>query len=333
MSNLIRIDFEGNEITGLWYKGQPCMLARDIGRALGYADNGKSLSRRLREWGEEFLDGIDIIRPTDAEWSDTAIGGEFRPLASTPIFLTKSGVDLVCMKTSKPVGVRLRRQIADMDLIEYRQDAAGEFRAEVKPAGRVKSGQERYEILLERERRLARKLDLDERRFKLQALKDGVEALGDFLSPEALQTLRIAALEIGTGLEMPLLKPVVEDDWLSPSQIAERLGVSANAVGRAITKLELRGNIAGMARAIMNKATSCDRNVVSYLYSPAAVARIQARLGQSPATTPTKTAAELVRGACRSIGGTEAPMLLAGDNDPDTDQEDDAASETPKAVH
>jgi len=71
------------------------------------------------------------------------------------------------------------------------------------------------------------------------------------------------------------LKPATDDDWLSPTEIAERMGVTVARVGRIITELGLRGNIEGLAKAIVNKSRSSNRTVTSYLYSPAAVARIE----------------------------------------------------------
>jgi hypothetical protein len=48
-------------------------------------------------------------------------------------------------------------------------------------------------------------------------------------------------------------------------------------VGKAITALGLRG-AEGLSRAIVNKAQHSGRTVVSYLYSPEAVAQIEAHL-------------------------------------------------------
>lgn len=52
--------------------------------------------------------------------------------------------------------------------------------------------------------------------------------------------------------------------------------MSANVVGRTITKLGIRGNIDGVARAIINKAAHSERTVTSYLYSPKGVKMIEA---------------------------------------------------------
>ncbi len=98
------------------------------------------------------------------------------------------------------------------------------------------------------------------------------------IGDELRSTFEVVAAEIATGRNLAMLKPATEDDWQSPSEIASRLGVTANRVGRTITALELRGNKPGLARAVLNKAKGHDKTVTSYLYSPVAVVLIEARL-------------------------------------------------------
>ena len=88
------------------------------------------------------------------------------------------------------------------------------------------------------------------------------------------------AAEIALERDLSDLKPAIGSGWLQPSEIAKRLGVSPNRVGRAVSALSLRGDIPGLTMAIMNKAQHSNRNVVSYLYSPKAAQQIEDQLRQ-----------------------------------------------------
>ena len=88
----------------------------------------------------------------------------------------------------------------------------------------------------------------------------------------------VVTAEVATELEFPQLKPKTDDDWQSPTQIGQRLGISPQRVGIAITALGLRGNHEGLCRAIVNKSRSSDRTVTTYLYSPEAVGMVEAYL-------------------------------------------------------
>ena len=68
-------------------------------------------------------------------------------------------------------------------------------------------------------------------------------------------------------------------DWMkTPTQIAERNGVSAQKVVRIISALELRDHPT-QSWKYLNKADASNRTVVCYRYAPEAVTRIEAALG------------------------------------------------------
>ena len=62
--------------------------------------------------------------------------------------------------------------------------------------------------------------------------------------------------------------------WLPPPKIADELGVSPQRVGGTITKLGLRGSIAGLGCAVESKSAGPQRTVTSYVYPPRAVPKI-----------------------------------------------------------
>lgn len=125
----------------------------------------------------------------------------------------------------------------------------------------------------------AQKLEMEDRRFQAQILAstlDALKALGQL--PEDVEAAhRVRVAEIATGRAMPrLLPPAPAGEWLSPSEIADRLGVTANRVGRAITSCGLRGG--DHSRKIMNTAKHSTRTVTSYLYDEEAVRQVEAQI-------------------------------------------------------
>lgn len=110
--------FENNQITQIMYKGQQVLIAKEVGRVLGYADDGRMLITKLSEWSDEFEEGIETIKLEGSQLIefksvlelilDSWISSHTRNL----ILLTESGVNKVLMKTNKPVGKRLRKWLA-----------------------------------------------------------------------------------------------------------------------------------------------------------------------------------------------------------------------------
>lgn len=281
----ISSNFEGTALTTITYRGRPAWIAREVGAAIGYSHGGKRLPNKVAgDWAAEFIDGHDyvMLEGDDLATFKAAVGEGTGSVPSKTnravLLLFEPGLHLVLAKTNKPVGVRLRRFIVDQVLPQIVRD--GQY----SPARAVVDGEiverEALDPRAERERRLARRLELDDRKFKVRTLQQTIAGIEDQLSTEAVTSLRVVACEIALQRDLSEIKPTVGDGWTSPSDIAKRLGVSANRVGRTISKLGLRGDIPGMTKAIMNKARHSDRNVVSYLYSPAAVARIEDGLRQ-----------------------------------------------------
>jgi hypothetical protein len=121
------------------------------------------------------------------------------------------------------------------------------------------------EIRLQREERLRRQAEA-------KWLEKAAKAARGFVSEEAIASVMVTAAETITGKQLPQLRPPIEV-MLSPTQIAAELGVSAQKVGRLITKLGLRGKD-GFSQAIMNTKPGTDKQVVTYLYTRDAVERI-----------------------------------------------------------
>ena len=275
--------FEEHPITTVTYRDKPAWIARQIGHAIGYAQQGKRFVTRITgAWGIEFIEGRDYVVLTGAELelfkSLLQLGTDPVPSrAPSLLLLFESGLHLALTKTSKPVGKRLRRFMVDEVLPQVVRDGA------YSPDRAVRDGElvsKETEARLQRESRLARKLDLEDRKFRAGSLRRTVStlhALG-YVEDDVLASYEVVASEIALERDLSTLKPPTEDDWLSPTQIGARLSLSPQKVGRVITRLGLRGNHPGLSRSIVNKARGHDRTVITYLYSPVAVSRIEAAL-------------------------------------------------------
>ncbi len=283
-------EFEGMPLTTLTYKGQPSWIAAEVGRLLGYCNNGSRLVGKISgEWANEIIEGRDFVVLRDRELADfkaifRGIPESVIPFSSQIMLLFEPGLYGVCLKTNKPVGVRLRDYIKTEILPQVMRDGA------YLPERQVVNGQieerslspstadRKLAIAQQREQRLRDQLDLKARSFENKVTKELVKTLkaAGHVSKEIVTTYEICAAEAGLHRDLSALKPPTPDlDWQSPTMIADRLGVLSQRVGRVITELGLRDNIPGLSKAIVNKAQHCERTMTSYLYSPEAVRQIK----------------------------------------------------------
>lgn len=270
--------FEGVQLDTVVFRGKQAWIARQVGDALGYASRGKRFASSITgKWAPEFREGDDY---------DVLAGQELRELMSlfdgpapvpsstrrTVTVLYEPGLMLALQLTTMPRGRQLRRYLADEVLPQLARD--GQY----SPTRQVEGDTivdrdlkpDDHAFHMEALRVESERIALEMRKLQLGAINDAIADCGDTLGKESLTTLRGIAVEIATGREAKFLLPVVDDNWQSPSEMAADFGVSSQRVGLTITALELRGNIDGIARAVMNKAKGHSRNVTTYQYSPAA---------------------------------------------------------------
>ena len=132
MSVLMRLnsEFEGHKLTTIEVEGKTCWLARDIGKALGYDQDGRRFVNQITDnWADEFIPGTDYLNLSGerlqqlkdflSENADesTIATRLYTDLVSSRapkvLILFESGVFLSCLKTTKPTGRRLRRFLSE----------------------------------------------------------------------------------------------------------------------------------------------------------------------------------------------------------------------------
>ena len=248
---LLQSSFDGRPLTVLSVDGRPAWIARELGAAIGYANDGKRLVNRIRvEWAAEFLPGHDYTLVSGAALAalkgivDTDIIA-----AQTPnlLVLFESGVHLALTKTTKPIGRRLRRFLVEEVLPRL-------VRGAPIPGSQPEPN---FDMVLRgvaavrwfRELRLARRVDLDDRKFRAGALQHCVQLLygAGRLDDDGLLIWETRVAEIALGKLLPGLHlistsappPTATLSTLPELIIASLLGVSGERVRRAVAELGL----------------------------------------------------------------------------------------------
>ena len=291
--------FEDRPVTTLLYKDRPAWIAREVGEALGYSQNGKRFASRITgEWSSEFRSDQDyaVLTGSEAALLRQSLGSEGTdpvPLRSNRgvVVLYESGLYLALAKTGKPAGVRFRRFLADEVMPQLArtgryapEEGARQTDLPLVPSAQAAlvptRQQETGLVKLEREQRLLAKQELSRRKFESGVLRQTVRSLHEAEQIDQVTRLayEVVAAEIALGRELPELRPVVHENWQSPTQIAQTAGVSVQAIGRLISKLGLRG-AEGLSRKVINKAKGSDRTVFTYVYNDRAVEQILTAVG------------------------------------------------------
>lgn len=146
------IEFDGHPLTLLIIDGRPAMLARQLGAALGYQDEGKRFATQITgEWADEFVEGQDHQHatqptlkaafsragnyPAREESAENAKGTDSVPLGSPrgALVLFESGIYLACLLSKKDAGRRLRRKLADEVFPQLARDGRYDPERRVSP--------------------------------------------------------------------------------------------------------------------------------------------------------------------------------------------------------
>lgn len=278
MMTVLQQEFEeGRALTAVYYEGEPCVLASEFGAMLGYGNDGTRLGKMIsKEWADDFEEGkhFAVVRGKSLKDLKELVELSTYDVPCSPIgknarhvtLLTLAGINKVLLKTEKPIGVKIRDWLVEDVFPALREHGRYSLPDAEPEPDRPKSLAELREERLQRaERRKAvaelaaslRRLEVSEREIDVIVAKTNADAI---------------------GIDITKLLPSTADDWLSPTQIAEMYGVTAARVGLTISKLGLRGNKEGLARAVSNKSQHSARSVVSYLYSRRAVKMIEADL-------------------------------------------------------
>ena len=117
MADMIKLtkEFEEKNITTITFRGRPAWLSLEIGRALGYSENGNRLAKKItQDWSDEIIEGRDCTILSGEELSElkqllevgeNSVLSSYAPHA---MLLFESGLHFVCLRTNSPIGRKLR---------------------------------------------------------------------------------------------------------------------------------------------------------------------------------------------------------------------------------
>jgi prophage antirepressor-like protein len=116
-AGLMSLSFDGQPLRVVTFRGRPCVVAVEVGRALGYSREGRALSDGLHQWDDELIpdEDFETLRGDGLAEFKRVYGVDVRKTSSRAPVLTvlyETGLNLVCLKTERPMGKHLRRFLA-----------------------------------------------------------------------------------------------------------------------------------------------------------------------------------------------------------------------------
>lgn len=122
------------------------------------------------------------------------------------------------------------------------------------------------------DRAAAMKMNAENRRLKLLLANPEWKSL----SPAALETMGIKAIENVSGVNLGNMLPVVEKTY-SATEVGAMLGISAMKVGQTANKLGIKNDKYGVT--VMDKSRYCSKEMPTFRYNAAGVKAIAKALG------------------------------------------------------
>ena len=108
-----------HRLTKVIYRGREAVVATELGRLLGYTNNGSRLVQMITSgrWAERFREGVDyeMLKGKDLQdfWAILSQRERVYPQVSSLMILYTSGIHLVLLNTSKPIGTKIHQWLVD----------------------------------------------------------------------------------------------------------------------------------------------------------------------------------------------------------------------------
>lgn len=113
----------GHEILTIHWHGRECWLAWQLNNVYEYSE-GQLVRMIRREWSNEFIQGkhYEILEGENLKNFRACVSAFYAPAkAQSLLILFESGLDLIRLKSQKPVGVQLRQKLAEEVLPSLRR--------------------------------------------------------------------------------------------------------------------------------------------------------------------------------------------------------------------
>jgi hypothetical protein len=253
-NQIVKVEFQGGELEAIQKNKKVWVSVRRVCEALGIDDKTQKDKLKTKEW---------------ATWGlIPSVGADGKTREQFMIDLDSFPMWLGTIETN-----RVSEEIRPM-LVTYQKQAAKVLRDHFF-GKHPENPEEKEDRLWERERRLAAQQKAKGWRIYKRIAEQQQRA-------ELAATYDIKIAEVLTGNPQPILLPKTGEkaDWVSPEQIADRLGVSVQRMGLTISALWGKGqrlDIEGI-REVRTGPAANGRQVPLSFYSSRAVDMIQERL-------------------------------------------------------
>ena len=129
MQNALQhFEFQGRSVALLTFKDRPAWVARDIGRAMEYGEDGKWFVTLLSgDWSDDFTPGVDFEKLTDEALrdfnADAARGTDGVPLGrGSLVILYEPGLHKALLLSRQPRARAMRRWLAEEVMPQLARD-------------------------------------------------------------------------------------------------------------------------------------------------------------------------------------------------------------------
>lgn len=242
----LSIDIQRDESGDAWFS------ANDVCNALGHSNSRKAIADHVADGDVTKRDAIDSLGRSQKN-----------------NYINESGVYSLILGSKLESAKRFKHWLTSDVLPSIRK--TGSYTA---PAAKAK-----LESDAANDRARAQLLKAKESMLKLaMASIDSMPGVG----VDARQAAKASLIERYADIPAKLLLPETTLDWMTPTEIGKKLGKSAHAVGRAISALNIRGNVDGYSRGVLNKAPNSDKTIVTHQYTSRAVDEIAAYFAEQP---------------------------------------------------
>jgi prophage antirepressor-like protein len=108
-----------HRLTKVIYRGREAVVTTELGRFLGYTNNGSRLVQMIStgRWSRRFREGVDYEMLKGQDLQDfleiLSHGERVNPRFSQLMILYTTGIHLVLLNTSKPIGAKLHQWLVD----------------------------------------------------------------------------------------------------------------------------------------------------------------------------------------------------------------------------
>ena len=256
-NKIVKVDFQGGELEAVKQGEKVWVSVRRCCESLGIASNGQIEKLKEKEWACSKI--ILSHDTTGREQKQFMID-----LDSFPMWLGT-------IETS-----RVKKEIRPM-LVKYQKEAAKVLRDHffgTPKMRRTESPVEKEMRLMARENRLAAQQRARGYRIAIEAARRAG------LEPNKIAVYEVKQAEVLTGENLDTLLPAaVEERLHSPTEIGQRLGVSANRVGRTLKDLGIHGDqTLEFCEKRMNKSQHSNKQMPSYFYNEKAIEMVASAL-------------------------------------------------------